>query len=297
MKNYFANLVLLTRPYSWIDIIITGFFARFLVHGSLIELNPKDVFMIISVLLLWFSLTLFLETKHKHKFRVKVSYVLPLIIFLLALLIGIKYNFLTLIPIIFFLFLTYLYVLKEDVTWLGKISFITRGGVQASILLFILLFYGNFNVITTNLYAILGFFLMLSVRSLIGDVRDYEFDKNTFVVKFRKNISYLVAILGLIIASLFFYLNMKLILPLVPLFIMVLLLIFYDNGYNLHRLMVLTTSFTMLNIMFLDKPFLLFFLILLFMAVVFNILTYNEVPRPSNNIQKIKTKIGLIFKR
>ena len=85
-KTAKSNLLNL-RPYSWVDVILLGFLAKFYSLKSL-EFGLEDIFIIVSLLSLWFFFNLILEVKHNYSYRKKAPLAVAILFLVVALLIG-----------------------------------------------------------------------------------------------------------------------------------------------------------------------------------------------------------------
>ncbi len=286
LKRRFENNILNLRPYSWVDLILLGYLAKFSITKSLI-FSLNDLGFITGLLFLWFFFNLALEAKHDYNFRGKTSLYSPTIFLVLAIIIAIFYNFLSLIPLLISVVFILLYLQKNKNKLLGISSSIIRGVIEASFFFFAITL---LNSPISKTQFLIGFllFLIYASRALIGDIRDgrhnKEANKQTVPVVFGVKISKFVIILMLIITSLicFYYFNSFFMA--LPLVLFAVALIFSSNGYILHQLMIFTTSFFHLNFIafFTNQSLVLFNLI--YLGILLNCIFYPLLQRKSNPI-------------
>jgi len=125
-------------------------------------------------------------------------------------------------------------------------------------------------------------------RGLVGDLRDIlpdsKINKNTIPVILGSTftriftaflLSQALVILFVIYHNLFFIFYF---------FPMILAILFYKNGYILHQLTIVFTSFLFSSIMFLFINDYIFLLVMLFLSVFFNFIFYPLLPRKSNPV-------------
>ena len=97
ISSNFLNL----RPYSWIDIILLGFLAKFYATKT-IEFVFNDIFVVAGLVSLWFFFNLILEAKHDYEYRQKASVSSALFFLFIAFLIGFFINPISIVFIIIF---------------------------------------------------------------------------------------------------------------------------------------------------------------------------------------------------
>ncbi len=249
-------------------------------------------------ILLWSFLTLSLEAKHKHSYRSRISWKTPILILLFASTIALYHNYQSFIFLLLVCIFTYFYISKEKYRLLGFTSFINRGLYEAALYFFgVTLYLDIYDISSSHLLIGSIIFFLYASRNLIGDIRDIKFDKKTLAVKIGPRYSYLI--------SLFFYLFSIIILlkiefnfwMIFPPLIMTFLILFYDNGYSLHRSSILITSCVSLNIILLQSTFTLFFLNIFFISVLSNIIFYESIPRKSNPKFIINSRFRFIISK
>jgi 4-hydroxybenzoate polyprenyltransferase len=270
------------RPYSWIDLFLLGFVAKFSVTRSL-SFVYSDIIMVISLFFLWCFFSLVLEYKHNYDYRAKSS-ILLLIISIIIPLVIIFYNPST---GIFFLFLTFfvtLYLFKNKNKSLGNFSIIFRGLAQSSYFFYALMLYTN-SINYLQLIIAISIFLLYSSRSLIGDLRDVKHNKGTnkktFVVNYGVKLSIVLVeiILVLCIICLMQIFN---ILVFFPLILFGTTILFFRNGYVLHQLIIIVTSFISINLIITLTSNTLIFSNLIFVGLFLNMIFYPLLQRKSN---------------
>lgn len=283
-KKSFFNHLMNLRPYSWIDLLLLGFVAKIIVTREF-SIEIIDVSMLVGILSLWFFYNLLLEFYKAREYRAKPSLTLTFAFLILGITLGAVYNPLTLLFSIGSTLFVLLYLLKNTFTSLGVLSSFIRAIIQSQYYLYALMFYCR-NISLENYAFAIAVFFFMTARSLIGDVRDIAPDKkrnkNTFPVIFG-----LPATIALIEASLVFVLGVLIILfnnilvafPIILIFLSVL---FYRNGYVLHQLMIVVTSFVSVNIIALSLNLSLILINILFLGIFLNLLLYPLLPRKSN---------------
>ncbi len=279
MKKTIYNL----RPYSWIDLLLIGLVAKFSLTGQLI-FTQKDISMFIGLMSLWFFFNLVLELRHNYSYRAKSSTTIALISILPALIIGYYTNRLSITFIIISTLLVIIYLFKNKNQILGNLSSIIRGLIQITYFLYALMLYTN-TINTTQVILSIIIFLIYTSRALIGDIRDRkhnkEAGKNTFIVNYGLNLG-IILIEILVLSSILIlirYFNILITIPLVALCVM---LPFYKNGYIMHQLMIIITSFLSINLISYFTNQSLIFTNIIFIGIFLNIVFYPLLKRKSN---------------
>ena len=116
-NKLFGHLLNL-RPYSWIDMLLVGFLAKFFVTKEL-SFNFQDIYFSIGILSMWLFFNSILEIKHNYNYRQKESVVMPLTYILFAIITGAFINPISNIFILFSVAFVLLYLQKNR----NKISF------------------------------------------------------------------------------------------------------------------------------------------------------------------------------
>lgn len=271
------------RPYSWVDLFLLGFVAKFSVTGSL-RFEAQDVLITIGLFFLWSFLNLGLEIRHGYSYRSRPSILLPVLCIIFAVLIGLYLNPYTIIFAISSVIFIAAYLLKNVGRTMGILSLPFRGLIQTSFFFYSLLF---FTKTVTNLHLALGLavLLMYSARALIGDMRDSKHNKEdgkkTFVVNYGIEASVVLAVLLFLscVAIIIVYSNMLVVWPLLSFSIA---LCFYRNGYILHQSAIVVTSFTSVNLITYFTANELLFTNLVFTGLLLNMLFYPLLKRRSN---------------
>lgn len=280
LKNQFLNL----RPYSWIDLIFLGYLAKFSITKSLI-FSFTDFYFIGGLLLLWFFFNFSLEAKHNYSYRAKSPFILPLISLLLVIFMGLLKNPYSLIWIIISSFLVGIYLQKNKNVFLGNFSSIVRGLIQTSYFFFVISLLSN----SINLEQIALSFMILLIytgRALVGDIRDVKHNKSankrTFPVTFGIKRCKIFVIILLLISILIQIIYFNSFLISLPLILFGVFLIFSNNGYILHQLIILTTSFFSINLISLFVSVNLLFINLIYLGIFLNLIFYPLLNRKSN---------------
>ena len=291
LREYFG----LIRPYSIVDVLLLFLLAR-AVSVSHIQFNYMDLVYTTQYILLWFFLTLYLEAKHKHSYRKVISKKISYILLFLAAFISVFFNIESLVFIVLIWLFTYLYIQKEKSKILGSLSSPIRGLYELSLFLFgVSLFIGLTEISITQFIIGIAIFFSYTARNLIADIRDVAFDTNTFTVRFGSRLSYLISFISYLISTLLLFILFSNILVVFPMLFLAIILLFYDNGYTLHRCCILTTSFTSVNIILFLLSNDIFYINILFLLVLSNIVLYESIPRKSNPTPKIISNVRFLF--
>ncbi len=292
IKSYLLNL----RPYSWVDIIMLGFLAKFSVTGSL-AFELADLFAVAGLLGLWFFFNLILEIKHDYDYRKKVS-VIPAVFFLLAAsILGFSVNPLSFVFVIVSTIFVLMYLKKADNKTFGMMSSPIRGIIQAAYFIYALFFFTPSLNKSAVILALL-IFVLYTARAIVGDIRDVKQNKksgkNTWAVAFDEDAcrmfcaAVLLACAGLQIVYFGSYLIST------PLILFALLLLFCPNGYVLHQLMVMTTLFFQINMISFFTSQSMLFVNLIYLGVYLNMIFYPLLQRKSNPVFVQENKIRFI---
>jgi len=288
--------LVLVRAYSIVDVWLLLLVARTLAI-SYIPFSIIDIIAGINILCVWGMLTLSLEAKHRHAYRGHISYFVPIILALTSTIISAFFNIQAIIFLLLTCLFTYLYIKKETNPFWGATSSLWRGLYQAALFFFSLSLYKsitNFSISDLTLGAVI--LLLHLSRNLIADVRDVAFDRLTFTVQFGIHASYYVSLLCYTIASLLLFFSFSSLFILAPVLTISSILLFYDDGFMLHRISIMVTSFTFINIIFLLQGIPLIYSNLLFMGIVSNFLFYEKVARPSNPVPTVRHEVRFLFK-
>lgn len=283
--------MILLRGYSIIDALLMLLLAYTFASATTYSILP-----IIITLCSWAALTLSLEAKHKHAYRATISYRVPIICLVVATMLVLQQNYLALVFLSCIALFIHLYIKKEASTFWGCTSFIWRGLYQASLFLLCITLYQNISSIrmSTILVAIAIFCLYIS-RNLIADIRDIKFDKLTFSVIYGARASYVVALLGYIAGATTLMLAIPHFVIILPVAAISAILLIYDDGFVLHRIAIMVTSFTFVNIILSLQGTSLLLPNMLFGGILSNFLFYEQVSRPSNPVHKVTQQSRLLF--
>lgn len=272
--------MLLLRPYSFVGIILVGIIAYVLSNKSFF-LQQSMILSIIVPLLFWMKSIFIGEYFHRIENKTK-RIKPPSIAFILVVLLLVITCFLIFPPAILIVCLMLIaagvYSIKNQINIFGRISFLTRGFLEAGVLVFLLIIYGqSFSIVLEHSKVILWVYVITVSRNLIGDVRDIKFDKYTFAKVFGKNtalgVSMFLMALAILLAE-----NLWVAFPLLIMFILTVLNV---NAYILHKTYVISTvaSYALyINAWLNQEPFLL---ISLYLGSVL-LITYDLVPRKTN---------------
>jgi len=299
-KNSLKDYLSLIRAYSIVDLLLILFLARTLSIGN-IDFSYKDILFGVLYILLWLYLTLDLEAQHKHPYRAQISHKFPYTLLIIATIISAYYSITSVLFIALIWVSTNLYIRKESSNIVSHTSFLTRGLYEASIFFYgISLYVGISGINLTNILIGLVIFLLYSSRNLVADVRDVAFDKNTFTVRYGSKNSYLVSLATIVLAAFILYYLYSSFLVTLPILVYAIALLFYDNGFSLHRSAIKLTSFTSANIILyilFSEPILLVLSNTLFLVVLSDFLFYEATPRKSNPKQKVNTEVSFLLFR
>jgi len=272
-KELFSKLIL-SRPYSLASIIALGFICYLLVNQ---KITSQIVFVGIIIVssIIWLFSMYFGEYLHNktNKGRSNINFFIPAILF--VLLIALNYNNLTNIAILVILaFLVYVYSLKAKNTWLSPYAFIFRGSVELTVILLFLL--QRISVFLEQITFVISIYLITTSRNQIGDLRDKETDKYTFVKKYGEQITKIISIvlLVLVITLNFSLLSFPLVLTLT-------IILFTKNYYIQHNIYVISTFFFLINFIFILLSIDIIISNLIFVGVILEY-TYHFVPRESD---------------
>lgn len=293
----FWNWFVLLRPYSLVDLFLVFVAARTIALRN-ISFDIKDVYLFVPVFFVWCYITWLLEAEHKHKFRENVPYWLSLIAILISAIIGITANVESLLFVLVVVIATNLYIKKGSISILGRYSFFFRGLMEVGTFFFALSLFEKTSAFSLE-HILFGLVVLIvySARSLIGDIRDTQFDKITFPATYGNTKSYLLSIILFLIGALVLV-NISSSIVVFPIILFAVTLVFYDNGYELHRATLPLTSIVLLTytLFIVDKtPIVL--LDVLFVAVLSNFVFYNYVPRESNPVERVKSRFSFILTR
>ncbi len=274
--NFILRKILLTRPYSWVCVVLISILANVLSNGKFI-LDAVLFFDVFVAIFIWCTATTIVEYFHKKTDGRGLTHpLIPLISTIILIIIVIYRNFIAIVPLFVIILADIAYSMKIKSKILGQLSFMLRGILEVCTFLIIMFFHGNYSTAEFIPLLIVIYFLTNS-RNLIGDIRDVEFDEYTFPKKYGTALSYVISIL-------FIFLSIAIIADLsvtFPLILFLFTFLFSRNAYTLHRIFVAVTPFFYMNyvLSFLGES--LIFINILFIAVILNF-TYPVVPRKSN---------------
>lgn len=282
LKNYFLNL----RPYSWGDVLLLCLLGKVFTSGVL-DFQRQDLLVVSGVLSLWFFYNLILEFKHAYAYRGKMS-ITPSVLFLMAaMIIGWSRGFLPVLFAAVSTLLVVLYLQKGRFKPLGYSNNVIRGLIQSCYFLYVVTFFTD-RISRDAVVISTLIFLAYTARGIMGDVRDVLHNKASGKITLPVRIGILNSRLlaaGLLAASVvlqaYFFKSFWLGIPLA---LYALATLFCSNGYVLHQLIIITTSFIYINLIaFLTTEPLLFFN-LIYAGIFLNHIFYPLLKRKSNPI-------------
>lgn len=296
--DFFARVkkyVVLIRAYSIIDVLLLLLVARTLAVGGIVY-GWRDVITGVIALCLWGVLTLSLEAKHRHAYREQIRYIVPGIFLAIASCLSYFFNPYSLFFIFFVCLFTNFYI-KKEINWFwGMTSSFWRGMYE------VVLFFACW-----SLYAPVRFILLRELgisfvilcfylgRNLIADVRDVAFDRLTLVVFWGCKKSYFLALGAFCAGAIALFALLPSVPVVLPALTISFLLLIYDDGFMLHRLSIMVTSFTFVNIVLQLKGMSLLYPNLLFLGIVSNFFFYEKVARPSNPLARVPHQVRFLF--
>ena len=285
LKGKLRAAFILIRPYSLPGIFLLYYLTKVIVTNNL-GLDTRFLFEFVPVLFGWIFLTLLLEAEHKHSNRERIPYSYSAIALIVAVVLSVFFNGLTpIIPLIFFIAFTFLYIKKNSVPILGNTSFISRGFAEAMLFFFSLSILSTTYLQASNIMLALAIVLITSARNLIGDIRDTKFDDVTFTARFGNRLGYTVSIFLYAVGGCVLFIISNGTLGVVfPIILMIILLAIIDNGHMFHRLSVLLSAITIVAyiLFIIGDSNLLLLLNIIFLSIICNLVFYNLVPRKSN---------------
>ncbi len=290
-KNLKGSLIwrylLLTRPYSWLDMVFTGILAYSIVeNGNLTTI--KSLLIAIICLTLWATLNWVSERTQQDIGRIRPDIKVIVIIFLIPFLLTAFLNLSGLIILFIYTIFGAIYPYKKTNKYLGTIGFLVRGIHTLSLFYLIAVLCKPFSELLNDrkfLIVGLSLFLIQSSRSLVADIRDIESDECEFPAKFGAIISFIIATILFVIPL--FLLPIKNYILFLPLIVasLVFLCIFRKNlsvaAHCIHRIFVFNFVVFKMAISFEMSNMSLLIIILTTITGLLNI-TYLMVPRPSN---------------
>lgn len=280
LKKYLLNL----RPYSWVDILFLGFVAKFYGQRTL-SFSSSDILPAVGLLMLWFFFNLVLEARHGYKERGKVSILPAVVALLLSIGIGVQHNPNSLLWIGASTILVVIYLQKNRNQFLGTSNNVVRGLIQSTYFFYAVdLYHVGFD---TKIWILgLLIFLLITARSLVGDIRDVKHNKvankQTVPVVWGVPVTEVIILILLLFSVVVTgeaFNNYWLTLPAVLFGIG---LLCTKNGYVLHQLMVVTCTFFLANLLISFTGQSVLFMNLLYSGIFLNLFFYPLLPRKSN---------------
>jgi len=266
----FINLILFTRPYSWINVTLIATLSSVL--SGVDFCSSKFIINLIIGIISWNLGIFFVEYIQRERI---VTYSFYLFVLLFAFL-GFTLLILNPIVLIFlflFIFIGGVYSLKTKSPIFGETSFLVRGFFE--VILFFGIYFLNANIqeLSKEIFFIaIMLYLITASRNLIGDIRDQYKDRFTFSVKHGEKLSYLISSLLLLIAII---ISNSFILSFPLIVILILTFLFYRNPGLIHKISLLACSFFLCNYLFFittrDFYYLVFITDILFIGVLLNL--------------------------
>jgi len=256
----------------------------------------QDILVGCIALCLWGMLTLSLEAKHKHAYREQIRYHVPTLFLLVAAGVGYFLNPQALGFIFLTWLFTYCYIKKETNAFWGMTSSFWRGMYQSSLFFACWSLYAPLELMSLGVIGIgIAVGLLLFSRNLIADIRDVAFDRLTLVIFWGVRTCYKLALGAFALGGLILFSLFPASLVVVPVLCVSLLLLVYDDGYMLHRLSLMVTTFTIVNITLFLKGSLLLYPNMLFLAIASNLFFYEKVARPSNPLSRVPSRMRFLL--
>lgn len=122
IKKQILNL----RPYSWVDLILMAFLAKFSVTKFL-AFSFGDTILVVEVLFWWFFFNSILEMKKNHSYRAQVPKILPILFLIPTITLAFWKNVVSLIPLFISIVGILLYLKKNEKKILGNYELCCEG--------------------------------------------------------------------------------------------------------------------------------------------------------------------------
>jgi hypothetical protein len=280
LRSYLLN----TRPYSFVDILLLGLLAKASTARAL-SFAPDDLYPAAGLLALWCFYNLILEFKHSYAYRGKTS-VLPSLLFLaLAVGVGLLRNPVALVFVGASTLLVLVYLQKNRNRLLGNFNNVVRGLIQSSYFLYAQTFSTDRVSAQAAVIALLVF-LLTTARGLVGDIRDVrhnsEAQKKTFPVTFgvARTRHFVVALL--LVAAAIEVIFFRAFFIALPPVLFAVAAWYHRNGYALHQLSIVTTSFFSACLVAHLTGQSVSFINLIYVGIFLNMVTYPLLERKSN---------------
>ena len=284
MKKLFG-LIVNSRPYSWGDLVVLGFLAKFMAIKKL-EFEPRDLSMVSCLLSLWLFFNFILENRHDYPGRQNVSKTFSYVWLALAGTMALTANVQAQALILVSTFFVYVYLYKNKNVVLGVTSSLTRGVIQVIYILIAAQFYtqagGDWKIIS------LIVLIALVARSIAGDIRDTKIDtkknKQTISVRFGDKTAKAATIIFLLILVIVEVRHFGSLWISLPALVFALTLSVNNNGYVLYQASAVFTTFTSLNLIAVYTGGNLTLLNIVFIGSWLNLIFYPLLDRGSNPI-------------
>lgn len=177
-RSWYLALFLLSRPYSWTDMVLNGLFGGVLAIGGTRTRDGEVALLHVGllVLLFWCLLNWTSERVQRDRGRIRPPVVGTVLIAVLGLWLALMWGGLTALGLgVVFLVLSIVYPYKACTRWLGPIGPVLRGGHTACIVAI-----GYYVAGGTGLESwlpVMGLAIIQTARSWLGDVRDRRRDR------------------------------------------------------------------------------------------------------------------------
>ena len=280
-----CGLIINSRPYSWGDLVVLGFLAKFMAVKKL-EFETRDLLMVLCLLSHWLFFNFILENRHDYPDRQRVSKTFSYAWLALAGTMALAANGWAQALILISTIFVYVYLYKNKNVILGITSSLTRGVIQAIYFLIAGQFYvqegGDWKIISAIV------FVALVARSISGDIRDTKIDaeknKQTISVRFGDKTAKAIAIIFLLILIIAEARHFGSLWIGLPALVFALTLFVYNNGYVLYQVSAVFTTFTSLNLIAVYTGGNLTLLNIIFIGLWLNLIFYPLLDRGSNPI-------------
>ena len=253
MREQISHYFLLSRPYSWVDLVGIALVAQLL-------FGVFNALFLVGVLFAWIAFCFYLEWCHKHPYRISVSFLSVLAFSALAI-VSFTYmrGFVNVMPLLAAIIFGIAYTFK-------KASPLAVGLFKAALVFLAA-------PLSPALF-LAGVFFWHAGRNLAGDIRDKDFDKHS-PAKALGNLASTVSFASMFIGLLLFSFYASLVLVAGTLVVLV-----FVAHYSLRHFILVFASILLVFI-FLQGAREVFLLII--GAVVLRF-TYWRVARPSNKL-------------
>ncbi|MCX6844290.1 MAG: hypothetical protein NTX53_18680 [candidate division WOR-3 bacterium] len=285
--NTFWKYMLLSRPYSWPDMALTGVLAcSVATNGPIVSGNVLLAAGLSLVLWVWLNWT-------SERFQMDEGRLRPrLWVILLFLAIGVAVTVLVqpyaVAGLAVFVVLCLVYPFKKKIRYVGFVSFAIRGLQTATLFLLCAALFVPLRTLVSDRWigaVALNLFLLQSSRSLVADIRDVRTDVNELPRRIGVVASTVLALLLFAVSA--FLVPMRTYALFGPMLAAtgIILLVFYrdpeTSAHLVHRSSVISFAAYKLGLSLQSPGHELLVIGLVTVAGIAN-LSYLMVPRPSN---------------